>query len=186
MSPLTAPRRAIRMLHKFAGDDSPSCVAPSRGCAPGRGRRLQFHHRPHPVGPGPAAGRGGRRRDPDRPGVDHAGHGRHPALPSAQDGVGIGPAGRDAGGGTLGARRRSFADNRKSRSPSDAGEDGDHRPSRRSCAGRRMCGSLPYVIMIGSDRRTTVDVLEDVDDDVRLPGSGVSFRRFAHGRRPAF
>ena len=38
--------------------------------------------------------------------------------------------------------RRSFGDNRKSRSPSDAGKDGDHRPSWRSCAGRRMCGSF--------------------------------------------
>ena len=52
---------------------------------------------------------------------------------------------------------RSFGYNRKSRSPSDAGKDGDHRPSWRSCAGRRIYGSLPYVIMIRSGRRTTME-----------------------------
>ena len=54
------------------------------------------------------------------------------------------------------------------------------------CAGRRMHGLLPYVTMIGPGRRTTAHVLEDVDDDVRLPSSNISFRRLAYGRRPAF
>lgn len=37
--------------------------------------------------------------------------------------------------------RRSFGDSRKSRSLPDAGEGGDHRPPRRSCAGRRSCAA---------------------------------------------
>ena len=175
------------MLHKLAGDDSPSCVVPLRGGAPGRGRRLQFHHRPHPVGTGPAEGRGGRRRDQDRPRAGHARRDMDDTQPHRvrkKESVWARLAGMRAAGHLAPAAGHSRRIGRIGvrRMPGRMGTI-DH-PG--VCAGRRMHGSLPYVIMIGSGRRTATDVLEDVGDDVPLPSSNISFRRLAYGRRPAF
>ena len=121
MNPLTVPRRAIRMLHKFAGDDSPSCVAPSRGCAPSdedagfnsiiartpSGRDL--------LRDAEAAGAIRIVRELTMRDMDDTQP--HQVCKKGS----VSPAGRDAGGGTPAARRRSFADNRKNRSPSGRG-----------------------------------------------------------------
>ena len=51
-------------------------------------------------------------------------HGRHPAPPGAQEGIGMGQAGRDAGGGTPGARGGESADKGAGAGTPDGGESG--------------------------------------------------------------